>query len=395
MVKQRSLVLFENAIKSDETRRHYLYELDKFLEFVKIDDPDKLLKLKSMQLQELLENYLIYLKGRISPNSIPTKFCAIEPFFTMNDKVIDNKKLHKMFPAKIKRSGKDAYTTEDVQKMLSVAKTRRVRASLHFLASTGCRIGAITDLKMRNLSEMPQGCKAIVIYEGTVEEYTSFLTPEASKALDEYLNERRRDGEALNPESPVFRTIYKVGVQKSKPLSTNSIRLMLYRINKAIDSGRHKAGKNYNIQLAHGFRKRFNIILKLNNTINLSIAEKLMGHKGVFQLDGAYLPVTKEQLFAEFQKAIFDLTVDDTERKNVKIEKLQEEKSDTEKIKEQYKGDHLLVQEMQRLFGLSGHRLVMPGGDPDKMHFEKINPSDESNKEKSKWLIEQNLNLGN
>ena len=74
----------------------------------------------------------------------------------------------------------------------------------------------------------------------------------------------------------------------------------------------NKSGPRYNIQQDHGFRKRFNTIMKLNNSINSNLVEKMMGHKR--GLDGVYFTPTVDQLFDEFKKAIPDLTIDDSER---------------------------------------------------------------------------------
>lgn len=94
---QRSLFLFENAIKSEFTRNSYLYKLNKFLEWAKISDTDSLLERKDSELRIMLEDYLVYQKKRISPNSIPAIFAPLELFFTMNDRNLDFKKNLKEF----------------------------------------------------------------------------------------------------------------------------------------------------------------------------------------------------------------------------------------------------------------------------------------------------------
>ena len=127
-IMQRSLLVFENAIKSEATRKQYLYQLEKFRNWAGIKDYDSLLEAPDKEIQTLLEDYLFYLKKRLSPNTIPPVFAALELFFAMNDKVIDSKKLRKMFPAKIKKSGYTAYSNEDVQKMLRNASKKRSRA---------------------------------------------------------------------------------------------------------------------------------------------------------------------------------------------------------------------------------------------------------------------------
>ena len=80
------------------------------------------------------------LKEIYSPNSIPTMYYGIELFLSMNDVTINMKKLRRMFPTKVKRTGDKPYTSEDIQQMLSVTRYRRDKAFILFLASTGARI---------------------------------------------------------------------------------------------------------------------------------------------------------------------------------------------------------------------------------------------------------------
>jgi len=325
---QRSILLFENSIKSKETLRTYTYNLDRFLDWAQIKDYDSLLCVPAEQLQAILEDYLFYLKKRVSPNSIPPIFAPIELFLTLNEKEYRFKKLRKMYPATVKKAGSMPYTTTDIQQMFLNTKKKRSRALVLFLASTGARIGVFENLKLKHLVEMPDGCKGVLFYEETNEEYWGFLNPESSKALNEYFEERKKDGENLDTESPVFRSKYQIGSLHIKPLSVYGAKGIIRRL--VSDSPfRKKLGKRYDKQADHGFRKRFNTILKLNNTVNPNIAEKLMGHKN--GLDGVYLVPTKEECFSEFQKAIVDLTINDSERLLVKNQKLEEEKTRLER----------------------------------------------------------------
>ena len=327
---QRSLLLLENATKSKHTFKTYMYHLKKFKDFYKIKDYDSMLSISPDKLQIMLEDYIMHLKKTVSPNSVPTMYYGMELFFSMNDVNLNTKKLRRMFPAKIKRTGHKPYTTEDVQKMLSVTRYKRDKAFIHFLASTGARIGVIDNLKLKQIEIMPDDSKSVLLYEGTDEEYYAFLTPEASKSLDEYFEERTDDGERLGPESPVFRIIYARGILKPKPLTISGSKNIIYRALGQSKIQRTKIGKSYDIQLDHGFRKRFNTILKLNNDVNSNVAEKLMAHKR--GLDGVYLKPTREECFREFKKAIPDLVIDQSMRLQAEImkkdEALQEKESE-------------------------------------------------------------------
>lgn len=325
---QRSIVLFENSIRSDQTKRVYSYYLQKFLIFTELKDFDSILALPKEQLQMLVEDYLFYLKKRISPNSLQPIFSAIDLFLTINEKEYNFKKIKKMMPSKIKRSGSQAWSHKDITSFLRQARKSRAKALILFLASTGARIGTISDLRIRHLSDMQDNCKSVLFYEGTNEEYTGFLTPEASQALDDYLNERKRDGESMTGESPVFRTEYQLGIEKVIPLASKSAQSVISRLIQAAKIPREKSGNRYSVQLDHGFRKFYNTVLKTNDSANLSLAEKLMGHAGVFALDGNYLNPSKDKLFLEFKKHILNLTIDSSERDKLKIAELEKEKSE-------------------------------------------------------------------
>jgi len=329
---QRSLLLFEQSIKSENTRKLYRHNLEKFLEFSKIKDLDSMLKVQSDRLQVMLEDYLFLLKKKLSPNTIPVTFAAIEHFFIINDVNCNFKKLHKMYPAKIKKTGNKDWSTLEIQKMLRTAVKKRTRALILFLSSTGCRVGIVEELKLKHLTEMPSKCKSILFYEGSTEEYIGFLTPEASIALNEYLEERKLDGENINPESPVFREGYKLAMLPAKHISKQMTQSLVSKCIKKAGIKRIKSGRRFDVQQSHGFRKHFNKVLKLNNNVNSNIAEKLMGHKN--GLDGVYLNPTKEECFKEFQKAIIDLTIEDTQRLATRNSKLEEENLVLEKKSE-------------------------------------------------------------
>jgi len=322
MLMQYSLLMFEESLQSKESVKIYKYLLGKFIEFYKLRDHDSIIKIEKQDLQRMIETYVIHLKKKVSPNSISTYANPIKTFLEVNDIDLNWRKIKRLYPAMIKRSGSSAYQTSNVKRMLDATPQIRNKAVIHFMASTGVRIGALCDLKLRHIQDMPFGCKMVTVYEDSIEEYPTFLTPEAVKALDLYLEQRRQDNELLNDNSPLFRERYLLGGVKLRAISTRALQAILIRarVNSAL-RGEKKNGR-YSEQLAHGFRKRFNTILKLNNDVNDNAIEKMMGHK--HGLDGTYFQGTNEQLFEEFRKGIADLTIDDSERFQAENMKLKE-----------------------------------------------------------------------
>jgi len=207
------------------------------------------------KLQIMTEDYVMELKKRVNPNSVPIYLYGIQAFLESNDIELNWKKIKRLYPAKVKVSDAKDYTTEQIQERLSVTPSYRNKAVIHFLAASGCRVGSLPELEMRHLSNISLGCKSVLIYEGSTEEYTAFLTPEASKVLEDYFEQRIHDREELRPDSPIFREDYKLGSRPAKPMSRKAIINMMERVVKNAGVRGSKNGKRYDIQLDHGFKK--------------------------------------------------------------------------------------------------------------------------------------------
>ena len=315
---QRSLKIFEHSIRSDQTRTTYKYMLEKFRKWSIVNGYDELLQADQKSIQTLIEDYVMYLKGKISPNSFTAQLAPVILFFQVNDINLNLIKIKKLYPNTVKRSGYGSYSRQDIQSMLDNTNKKRTKAIIHLLASTGCRAGALCELKMKDVVDY-ENCKCILFYADAKEEYYGFLTPEACKALDDYLGQRMQDNERFTPETPVFRESYRLASLPARHLSLQMLTEIIEATLKDIKRVRAPNGR-YTIQLVHGFRKYFNLVLKTRDNSNLSLCEKLMGHSVTIPLDNHYAPFSKENLFEEFRKAIPSLVISDVERKQALIE---------------------------------------------------------------------------
>ncbi|KFM19418.1 integrase family protein [Marine Group I thaumarchaeote SCGC AAA799-P11] len=332
-VKSKAYFKFKQAIKKPTTLRAYKLALDRFMILSNMKSYDKVTELKSDKIQDLLESYIISL-NKMSFQTANQRLAGVELFFDMNMVLYHKKILRKLLPGNDKeQGGKLAYTTEEIKEMLSLTTKLRSKAIIHFFASTGCRPSAIADpiFRLKHVEEMNHKCKSILVYSGSKEKYYAFLTPEASKALDSYLNQRKLNGEKLDEESPVFANISDFPTTKQAHLSVNSTNQIIRDILKKSSIERKRNGQRHDKAELYGFRKRFNTILKLENEINSNIAEKLMAHKR--GLDGTYLQPTKEECFGEFIKAIPQLTIDSTQKQQIQIKDLEEKLETTENLK--------------------------------------------------------------
>jgi len=331
---QRSILLFEEAIKTEATKKAYHYQLEQFLKWSKIKNFDSLLQAPDKNIQILLEDYAMHLKKKVSPNSVPIYFAPIELFFVMNDKMLNYKKIRKLFPGKVQKGNQRGYTREEIQKILDNTRSLRNKAIVLLMASSGLRLGAIPDIKIKHMTKL-ESSYAIKIYEGDLEEDYVFTTPEASRAIEEYLDQRKKDGEYLDQESPLIRTAYQLGIQKSKACNLDTLAHIMGRVIKCVD--RIKKGNRYDIPKDHGFRKYFATTIKNISGITVTMSEKLINHIGVVQTDGAYFKPTKEKMYESYKLAIPNLTISDIGRLQAENKKIKSKDDQIQSLRESQK----------------------------------------------------------
>lgn len=329
--KEKSLAYqkFKQSIKTPATQRAYNNGLDKFMIQSNLKKYDSVLRLDTNEIQHLLEQFVISIKN-LSHSTVNQYLSGVELFLDMNRILYFKRILRKLLPSNDKiQGGRLPYTTAEIKDMLSATTKLRSKAVIHFFASTGARPASIEDpiLRMKHIEDMPHGCKSVMIYDESKQGYYAFLTKEASDILTKYFNQRVRHGEVLTPESPVFSNTSSQ-TTKQTYLSQSSARQIIRDVCRKAGIERTKTGKRYDKAEMYGFRKRFNGILKMNNSVNSNIAEKLMAHKR--GLDGVYLQPTRDECFNEFYKAIHELTIDETNRQKIKIDELQQEKTELE-----------------------------------------------------------------
>jgi len=318
-------------------------------ESILLDDSDTI--------QNHLEDFTMEFKERGNKRStIKGHLQPIELFLEVNKKLFHKRALHLLYPKDTTKTGNGSpYSNEDVLSFLNSTRSKRVIALVHFFASTGARPNSINDpvLRFKYITPMPMGCKSVLLYSGSNEEYWGFLTPEASKALDDYVDHRIYLGEKITQESPVFITTrgkrQAYNPENIIPLSDVTLSGLMQRIVSESRIEKHKVGNRFDKGLFLGYRKRFNTILKIDSEVNSNIAEKLMAHKK--GLDGVYFKPTREDSFREFRKAIPQLTLSESERLKMEVSDLTENKDEIIKHYEERlsKTEKLLMRLMKKL----------------------------------------------
>ena len=335
MIESRCMILFHSAIKSEATRKNYDYQLNHFRKHCLLRNFESLLKIKPSKIQEMLEDYVLFQRERkVNRSTINGTLSAVILFYSMNDVILNNTKLRKMLPERTLTRGRKPYTTKQIQTMLKIfGNNPKYYALTLFISSSGVRPGFSQELRIKDLTNVTEGCKAVTIYAGHVKEYTTFITSEANQALDNYFESRKQNGEKLTSDSWVF-------TKKGKPdqalPSTDITHTYIMKLPKVMDLGPVIDGRR-DIQIVYGMRKRWNTIFKNNKDVNHRIIDKMFAHAVKdFPLDETYHLPTIEKSFSEYRKCMPELMISHEFRSKYQIQekekRINELENDTSKI---------------------------------------------------------------
>jgi integrase len=329
---------FIASCKSEKTKGEYTAALRRFMEQYDIVKHSDILKLSVREVEEMLIDYTLFMKkGNLSRGYLVQQISGIKRFFFMNNVVL-NWDLITQYRGEFKRKQKDeAYSHEQIEKILEICDIRN-RVVVLIFASTGIRIGALPELKLKSLCKIGN-LYQFAIYEGYDEEYITFCTPECAKAIDNYLAFRERQGEHLNEESYLIRQEFDISDLEQvkngcKPVTVSTIRNVILRclINAGIREIKHNTDKSHRKKIAgmHGFRKFLSSQL-VNANLNTEKRWLIEGHalKGN---DSSYVKATSKDLHDEYIKAIDVLTIDPANRLRKKVEKLEVERNQFEQL---------------------------------------------------------------
>ena len=299
-------------------------------------------------MQKAIIDYIVSLKDdKLSHSTIHVLLAAIYHFCEMSDIVINKKRIRKYKGERIRVVRDRAYAHDEISMFLNLGDIR-IKAIVLLMASSGIRVGSVPSLQIRHLQKMKDCIYKIVIYENSNDEYFTFCTPECGKAIDAYLEYRKRNGEVLMPDSYLIRKQFDIRDLQQIKNSNNPISLPTLRglidctaIKAGLRSVKHGNMKRERKQLAltHAFRKFFTNQL-VNSKVNPEIREMLLGHK--IGLAGAYYRPSEDDILNEYIKAIDALTINEENRLKRKVEKLEVEKSRMDSIE-------LQIAEMRQL----------------------------------------------
>ena len=316
--------------KTKSTNKSYRSWWNTFEEYSK-KTPDEFLKLSESEIEDLIFNYIVHLKlitdktGKYQ-NSYTQLMAPIRLLLEQADIILNWRKIQKYYPEKREVSNQLPYLRKHIKEMLKLVNCPRDIAFIHLMASSAIRVGGIFDLTCADIKYIEDGA-IITVYRGSKFKYRTCITPETTTALKTYLATR----DNTNGTDPLF-TVRN----NSRKLTDGSIKGIMKGIKRKIpelniNKGRTSA-EGYSAN--HAFRKRIEIVFSKTGVPEL-FNKYMTNHEMGVRLYHYFQGVSDEELWEQFQKAIPELTIDDTERLKLKHEI--EKREFTQKIPEKFK----------------------------------------------------------
>ena len=362
----RSYVVFKRAIKTERTLEFYRRNLCYFLVHAGMDTEQIVQRYApyvkavtgehrpniegQIELQRLVEEYVLALADRVDkdelkPTSVVTLVPCIKLFLSMNDILLNWTKINKLLPRSDLAADDEAYSREDIQKMLNYTDLRG-KVIILLLSSSGMRLGGLAELRVGDITPIydkndPNNhvlAAHVRVYATSADyAYDTFITLETWGFYQQYLDLRRSWGESITKDSPAIIVRFNKRTLKEKapkPIHEHTIQDMIITIRKK--AGVDVKSKNYNgryvTKSVHGFRKWFNTTLKSIKTkdgqpaVQFINKERLLGHRltGALSLENNYDRMDKvKELLSDYLKAVHELTVADDARLALKVSVLE------------------------------------------------------------------------
>ena len=354
---------FENyttAIRAIVTRKKYAGQLEMFLnpnyDWNKIQQKRELLPEKEFATmvndfvsmiradpnagKNKIKRYVMNLKKQLdektlNPNTARNRLKPIKTLLRANEIDFSWYLIDRMMPRETK-SGDRAYTRVEIQKMIIHCEDITDKVIIIGFSCAGFRLEAWdyftwSDVVFfRNEDNSYKG-GALRVYHGDVEEYWTHITPEFCNLLDLYRVywKSKFFAEPL-PSDPLLaqeRLPYPARLKQGG---------VSRRVKKVVEhlGLREKMipdKKRYEVQLDHGFRKYFNTMLR-RAKVDFADKEDMMGHKVALESSYERYEEADFERFAEYQKAIPFLTIDDSARKTEEIATLVNKNKDNERL---------------------------------------------------------------
>lgn len=244
-------------------------------------------------------------RKEITGSTIRNYIKAIKLFTEMNDISVSWKKITRGLPKGRKSADDRAPTLDEIRKIVEYPD-RRIKPIVYTMVSSGIRLGAWDYFRWGHIQPIYRKdeivAAKILVYAGEDEQYNTYISPEAYRALADWIEFRRKSGETINSDSWVMRNLWDNRVTKGKGWITIPKRLKSSGVKALVENAIWTQGlrkklppgkRRHEFQADHGFRKFFKS--RAEQVMKPLNVEKLMSHStGVS--DSYYRPIQKDLL---------------------------------------------------------------------------------------------------
>jgi site-specific recombinase XerC len=324
--------LYLYAMKSPVTRDKYQKRLGKFFDFLRVEGStieDKSRVFVEMATREsnwTFNNILSFIqfqnsrviKKEISGATVRNYVKSIKLFCDMADLPVAWKKITRGLPKGRKYADDRIPTIEEIRKVIDYPD-RRIKAIVYTMASSGIRIGAWDYLHWSHIRPIEKDgeivAAKIIVYAEEDEEYFTFISTEAFRALKDWMDYRESSGEFINDNSWVMRDLWDTRVAQGRGLVTNPKKLTSLGIKRLMERAIWAQGlrkklepgkKRHPYQANHSLRKWFKTRCEIAGMKPINV-EKLMNHST--GISDSYYRATESELLEDYLKAVDLLTI--------------------------------------------------------------------------------------
>ena len=369
----RSFTVFKAGIKTSHTLETYSFNLYHFCEFLGMNTDEIAAKYNPIikhkgrsvanldganELHSKIEDYIMTLLrkvegGKIKPTTCRNLIPAVRLFLDMNRIDLNWRRLNKMLPSSDGNAKDEAFSRQDIQKMLQVCDLR-TKVVVLFMASGGMRLEGLAGLTdgcitpfydEQDKSKVLAAC--VEVYKGTPDSYFTFVTSEAHSAYQSYKGMRQKFGEVIEADSPLISKRFNQFSKRSdaekykKPLSADTIahlmEVIMFRSGVRIPSRDYNS--RFNKKRSHGLRKFFSTTISSlvssdgRRMVDFIHKEWLLGHalKDEKRMEDHYNRSDLQHLLlGDYLRVAKALTFSDEEKLKVKVSELEQKEKDME-----------------------------------------------------------------
>jgi hypothetical protein len=328
--------LYIYAMKAPMTRDRYQTRLAKFFDFIGLEKGLNLADRARIFVQKgkdnsnwVLNNLLKFVqyqndrvdKKEITGATVRNYVKSIKLFCEMADMPIAWKKITRGLPKGKKYADDRIPTLEEIRKVVEYPD-RRIKAIVYTMASSGIRIGAWDYLRWGHIRLIKNNdgeiaAAKMIVYAEDDEEYFTFISHEAWRALKDWMNYRETSGELINNDSWVMRDLWDTRVAQGRGLVTKPKKLTALGVKRLMERAIWAQGlrkklepgkKRHPYQANHSLRKWFKTRCEIAGMKPINI-EKLMNHS--VGISNSYYRATENEVLEDYLKAIDSLTIND------------------------------------------------------------------------------------